>query len=405
MRGSITKRGKASWRIKFELTPDPATGKRRFHWETVRGLRKVAEARLTELLTSLDTGRYVERSAITVGEWVDDRIAHWETSGEISARSAEGYRRKFINYIKPHLGDTMLQALKPRGLERWHRDLRTSGRTRGSGGVGPLTIRSAHRILGKALAEAVKFDLIPRNVTSPASGGQRTPRVVKREVEIIAEDKIGPMLAKLRTNHETRGERGRPVRVGRTLYPKIVTLLFTGLRRGELLALRWCDLDLPGKRLRVAQAIEQTTKHGLRVKEAKSEAGRREISLPDIVVEALEEHRREQLEVRLRLGLGRMSSDDFVFVALDGGPQRPDNFSGDWHEMRGAVGVPRVGLHALRHTHASMLIAAGLDVVQISKRLGHASPAITLAVYSHFFRKDDTAVSAAINAAVAKLGK
>jgi integrase len=403
MRGNITRRGKASWRIKFDLPPGP-DGKRRIQFVTVRGAKKDAQAKLAEMLAAVGKGIFVEPSHITVGEWVSGRIDEWEASGDISARSAEGYRRKFINYIKPHLGHKLLQALTPRVLEGWHFELRTSGRKR-AGGVGPLTVRSAHRILGKALAEAVRYDLIQRNVASPAAGGQRTPRVMKREVEIISEETIVPMLAKLRASHEAWGERGRPVRVGRTLYPKIITLLFTGLRRGELLALRWCDLDFVQKRLRVCQALEQTTQYGLRVKSVKTEAGRREISLPDIVIEALEEHRRAQLEVRLKLGLGRIAPDDFVFVALDGGPQRPDNFSGDWKEIRAALGVPHIGLHALRHTHASMLIAGGLDIVQVSKRLGHASPAITLAVYSHLFRKDDSAVSAAINATLAKLGK
>lgn len=404
MKGNITRRGRESWRIKFDLPLSP-DGKRRTQFVTVRGSKKDAQQKLAELLAAVGNGTFIEPNHVTVSEWVSGRIDEWEASGDISARSAEGYRRKFINYIEPHLGGVLLQALKPRALERWHFVLRTSGRKR-AGGVGALTIRSAHRTLGKALAEAVKYDLLLRNVASPAAGGQRTPRVVKREIEIISEDKVGPMLAKLRASLEAAGERGRPVAVGRTLYPKIITLLFTGLRRGELLALRWCDLDLvEGKRLRVCQALEQTTKHGLRVKSVKTEAGRREISLPDIVVEALEEHRRAQLEVRLKLGLGRITPDDFVFVALDGGPQRPDNFSGDWGEIRAALGVPHIGLHALRHTHASMLIAAGLDVVQISKRLGHASPAITLAVYSHLFRKDDSAVSAAINATLAKLGK
>jgi len=141
----------------------------------------------------------------------------------------------------------------------------------------------------------------------------------------------------------------------------------------------------------------------VRIKSTKTGAGRRDITLPKIVIEALTQHRREQLEVRLRLGLGKLTGDAFVFPALDGGPQSPNNLSGDWREFRVAVKGPQVGFHALRHTHASMLIAERVDIVEISKRLGHADPSITLKIYAHLFRTDDSGSAAAINAALERL--
>jgi integrase len=134
-------------------------------------------------------------------------------------------------------------------------------------------------------------------------------------------------------------------------------------------------------------------------------AGRRDITLPGIAVDALTERRREQLEVRVRLGLGRLTDETLVFPALDGGYQSPNNLSGDWREFRIAIKGPNVGFHALRHSHASMLIAANVDIVEISKRLGHADPSITLKIYAHLFLSDDSKSAAAINATVARLGK
>src|SRR5262249_54258220 len=128
----------------------------------------------------------------------------------------------------------------------------------------------------------------------------------------------------------------------------------------------------------------------------------RDISLPDIVAEALAEHRREQLKWRLRTGLGRLPTNGWVFAARSGGLASPRNLTGDWAEAVAALDLPQVHLHALRHTHASQLIDAKVDIVRISKRLGHASPEITLRVYAHLFASDDREAADVINAALGR---
>jgi integrase len=121
------------------------------------------------------------------------------------------------------------------------------------------------------------------------------------------------------------------------------------------------------------------------------------------VVETLREHRRAQLELRMRLGLGKLSDDDLLFSTPDGAPISPRIFSVEWGRIAASVGMPGLTFHALRHTHASQLIAAGIDVVTISKRLGHASPNITLGTYAHQFRVKDDKAAQAINQALADL--
>jgi integrase len=189
------------------------------------------------------------------------------------------------------------------------------------------------------------------------------------------------------------------------MYPKAITSLFTGLRRGELLALRWnrVDLDSADKRIEVRETLEETKTGGVRFKVPKTKNSTRDISLPDIVVEALRDHRKQQLEMRFALGLGKLPDDALLFPKLDGSPQSPRAFSKQWEDVATSIGLPEITFHALRHTHASHLIDAGIDVVKISRRLGHASPAITLRVYAHLFRKRDDKSSAAINAAVTSL--
>src|SRR5258707_14844585 len=176
--------------------------------------------------------------------------------------------------------------------------------------------------------------------------------------------------------------------------------LFTGMRLAEGLALRWSCVDLDGKTIQIREALEPTKAHGIRFKQPKSKAGRRDITLPDILVHALREHRRAALELRMQLGAGRLPDDALLFANLEGEPLQPGNVSSDWGELAGRLGMPEVTFHALRHTHASQLIAAGVDIVTVSKRLGHAKPSVTLAIYAHMFTTDDSKAAAAINAAL-----
>jgi integrase len=167
--------------------------------------------------------------------------------------------------------------------------------------------------------------------------------------------------------------------------------LASGLRRGELLALRWQDVDLDGGTLRVEQALEET-KRGRVFKAPKTRHGRRMVTLPVSTVALLREHWKAQQEERLALGLGRAEPSSLVFADWDGAPRSPRTLTQQWRKEMKKAGL-KATFHSLRHTHASTLIAAGLDVLSISRRLGHGSPVITLGVYGHLFKSDDRAAA------------
>jgi integrase len=186
---------------------------------------------------------------------------------------------------------------------------------------------------------------------------------------------------------------------GHGLYPIAKMALATGMRRGELLALRWGDLDLSGATLIVKRSLEET-RAGLRFKSPKTKHGHRTISLPLSLVSSLRTHRRHQLELRIALGQGRPGPTALVFSSPEGSPMSPDNLSRDWRRVTASRKLPSVRFHALRHTHASALIASGLDVLTISRRLGHASAAVTLAIYGHLFRNTDREAADAIEVAL-----
>lgn len=373
--GHVRRRGKSSWELKFEVGRDPGTGKRKIAYHTFRGTKRDAQIKLAELVTAVGGGSYVEPNKITVAEFVRARVDQWENASAISARTAQRYRQLVENQIAPHLGAIALQKLRPLDIESWHTTLRTSGSAAG-GALAARTIGHAHRVLGKALAEAVKNDMVTRNVCQL----ETAPKVAEEELTIVQD--VPAFVEKL---------------TGRLRAPAMIAL-FTGMRLGEILALRWNRVDLDRKVIQVREALEHTKAHGIRFKPPKSKAGRRDITLPDVLVDVLRTHRRAQLELRLQLGTGRMPEDALLFADLNGNPLSPGSYSSAWADLAKAIGAPEVTFHALRHTHASALIDAGVDIVTISRRLGHAKPDITLRIYAHLFQKDDGKAAAAINA-------
>jgi integrase len=374
MRGHLKERSPGRWAIILDVNKD---GARKRKWHSFKGTKREAQAECARLINSLNEGGYVEAKKLTVAQYLNDRLAQWETGKRIGSKTAERYRELINNQVIPRLGDRRLQKLTAADVEAWHNALIGDG-------LSPRTIGHAHRVLSKALKEAARFDLVVKNVAAL----ETPPKVDSKEVEIVGQGRLPELLSKLRNSD---------------VYPQAMLSLFCGLRRGELLALRWKHVDLDRKLIEVREALEQTTAHGIVVKAPKSRAGRRDVTLPDIVVDTLREHRKAQLEFRLRLGLGKLSDDDLLFSTIDGKHISPRHFSCKvWPRFAASAGMPDINFHALRHTHASQLIDAGVDIVTISKRLGHSNPNVTLRVYAHLFRQKDDKAATAINEAVAK---
>jgi integrase len=289
-------------------------------------------------------------------------------AANVSRKTGERYRELMATHVVPRLGTLPLQKLRPVRLSELYATLLREGRGEGRG-LAPRTVGHVHRVLHKALAVAVDEELLSSN---PA-GRVKPPRVEAAEIEILAEGQVAAVLGKLQ---------------GRPLYPIVALALATGLRRGELLALAWGNVDLDAARLRVERSLEQT-KAGLRFKPPKTRHGRRSLSLPAWVVRDLRAHRKARQEQRMKLGLGQLPDDALVFANPEGEPRSPNAMSKEWVRTAAQLKLPAVTFHAFRHTHASQLIAAGMDVLTISRRLGHGSPTITLGVYGHLFSNTD----------------
>ena len=366
--GAIDERGPNRWRLRWRV------GDQRFS-KTIRGPKKAAQAELRRLLESADRGMHVVPDRTTVADylrgWLDSEV-------NIARKTAERYRQLVQQQIVPHLGAVPLQALRPSQIQEWHGTLLRQGGARGR----PLSARTvghAHRVLRRGLERAVELEIIVRN----AAASVRPPKVEAAEVAILTPEQITDVLARL-TDHP--------------LHPIVSFALGSGMRRGEICALQWGDIDLDAATVRVERSLEETAE-GLRVKAPKTRHGRRVVSLPANLVEIMRAHWRAQTELRLKFALGRPAPADPVFPLL---PEfdlyHPDKLSRDWGNVVRDRKMPRIMFHALRHSHASALIAAGLDVVTVSRRLGHGSPAITLGVYAHAFGATDRTAAQAIDA-------
>jgi integrase len=352
-RGHVAERGKGKWLIKFSVD-----NKQRYAW--CHGTRRDAEDKLAQLLVAASTGALVDPSQVTVGAYVRETLG---VARDLSARTLERYYEIAERQIIPHLGAIKLQRLRPEHIERWHATLLDTG-------LSPRTCIHSHRLLHKCLSRAVTNGVLVRNVAI-----HRPPKAEEREIEILSADQIAEVLAKLK---------------GHAMFPIVSLALSTGMRRGELLGLQWSDLDLDRGTLRVERSVEET-KAGLRLKPPKTKRGRRNLTLGEGAVALLRAHKVKQLELRLVIGLGKIEPTTLVFSTIEGELLRPRNITKAWSRM-----MPDRSFHSLRHTHVSLLIAAGVDILTISRRLGHSKAAVTLDTYGHLIEGADAAAAKAI---------
>ena len=361
--GHIRQRTPGSWELRYCLGRDPATGKRRTATATVRGDRRAAEKELRRLLRTLDTNEHVDPTRMTVREWLTAWLG--AVREEVSPKSHERYSEIVENFLAPELGALPITKLAPVHISTAYTRWATEGRRDGKpGGLSPQTRRHIHRILRTALARAVEQQVLARN---PADAfRKRLPKVERRELITLTADQSARLLEALAHSR---------------VYWPVLLALSTGMRRGEVLAVRWKNVDLEQGTLRVMESLEQT-KTSIRFKAPKS--GRhRAITLPAYAVEELRRLKRQQAEELLALGV-RQIGDTLLCCRADGEPHQPLSLTYEFARfMRRLKDLPRVRFHDLRHSHATQLLASGVHPKIASERLGHASVGITLDLYSH----------------------
>ncbi len=360
MKGHIRQRGPKTWAIKLYLGRDPITGKKKDKWHTFHGSKRDSQAEAARLIHELKTGAYVEPSRLTVADylekWLVDHARH-----NVSAKTFERYTEIVRKHVTPALGNIPLPKLAPLDIQSYYGEALDHGRRDGKGGLSPRTIKHHHRVLSQALRQAVRWRMLVRNPCDAVD----PPRPPHQEMSVLDQADAARLV---KASEET------------AIHIPVLLAVTTGMRRGEILALRWRDADLDGAAVSVTQTLEQTAS-GLSFKAPKTARGRRKISLPSLAVDALRRHKIRQTEERLRMG-ATYRDHDLVYCGADGTPRNPGDFSKEFARLATKLGMA-VRFHDLRHTHISHLLAEGVHPKVASERAGHASVAITLDVYSH----------------------
>jgi len=360
MTGNIRRQGKRSWEVRIYLGRTE-TGRKLYKSHTVRGTKRTAQRELAHLIDGLSAGTYVSPSRMTLANY----LARWLTDYarvNVAAKTFERYSEIVQLHLIPALGHHNLTNLQPLHIQAYYSEALQSGRRDGAGGLSAQTVLHHHRVLREALRHAVKWQLLARN---PADAVE-PPRAQPREIPALDEQEVAALLAAAE---------------GTRLATPVLLAVATGLRRGELLGVRWQDVDLNRGTLAVRQSLEQT-KNGLSFKEPKTRRGRRVVTLPPVAAEALRRHKTEQAKARLLLGPA-YQDHGLVFRRANGRPIDPAEFSNAFTALVAKSGVRRVSLHSLRHTNATLLLRANVHPKVVSERLGHATVGITLDTYSH----------------------
>lgn len=352
MKGYFRKRG-SKWSFTIDIGKD-AEGKRR--QKTASGFRtkKEAQAACAELITKLENNEYVEPSKKTMGEYIAEfmelRVKH-------NVRESTFNNQKSIvnKHIIPYFAELKLCDLVPEHLERFYNIKLVEG-------LSPNYVRCMHAILSKALRTAAERGLIIKNIGALVT----PPRAHDTEIKTWTFDQVNHFL------HTAKDRR---------LFIAYVLALYTGMRRGEILGLRWNDCDLENGKISVRQALYSVSGK-LVFQEPKTKGSRRVITLPDFAVASLRKHRAKQNELKLQLGEGY--DDHGLVVANNSGkPVNPSDLNVDFEYATKKAGLPRMRFHDLRHTHATLLLQLGENPKVVSERLGHSKIGITLDTYSH----------------------
>jgi integrase len=376
--GHIRQQGSGSWEIKFDLGRDPVTERRITKYVTFRGTKRGAQDELTRLLSQRNDGTYVEPTKMTVAQY----LRHWleaDIDRRVAARTAARHREIVEKNILPRLGHVPLRKLTAVHIEAFEAELQREGWVKARAkpnikdsasspsqekrGLSAQTVLHIHRTLSQALSHAVRVGVLFKNPAQQV----RPPRPPNREIRILGKGEIGTVLEAARDT---------------VLYAPILVAVTTGVRRGELLGLRWSDIDFSSGTLTVNQSLERI-RGKLAFKPPKTKTSRRTITLPATTIESLRQHYKSQLEQRLKLGLGR-DPRDLVFTRADGEPMDLDTLSKAFGRLVAETKVTQITLHGLRHTHISHLLMDGMHIKLVSERAGHANISTTLRLYAAY---------------------
>ena len=352
--GSIRKRKDGRWEGRYTAGHDPATGKQIFKSVLGKTQAEVKE-KLKKALVEAGQIDFTKSGKYTVGTWMDE---WFENVAKIKVRpsSHQTYRGYIDNHIKPNIGNIPLEKLTTMDLQKLYRTLLTKGRVdrieaeKQPRGLSAKTVRNINQVISSALDLAVAQKIIPGNPTDACE----LPKVEHREMQTIPEEQLQAFFAEARATG---------------VYEMYYIELATGLRRGELLGLKWQDIDWKNGIIKVRRQIARVDGQ---IVEAplKTKNSYRTVTISPQAIEVLKQQKAK-------------THDQYVFPSPNGGPISPDSVNNMLKRVLARAGIPKVRFHDLRHTFATIALQNGVDIKTVSGMLGHFSAGFTLDTYAH----------------------
>ena len=357
--GTIRQRSDGRWEARFTVGRDPGTGKQ-IQRSVYGSTQKEVRQKLAQAVAEVDNGTYQAPSKMTVGQWLD--IWQKDYLGGVKPFTAQGYEKNVRVYIKPALGAIKLDALNAHTVQKFINDMGKPHEDKPP--LSPKTVRNAHGVLHKALQQAVKVGYIRFN---PADACE-LPRLERKEINPLDSDAMAAFMRAI------GGHRFEAI---------YLTMLFTGMRRGEAFGLLWDCVDLDKGTIRIDRQLQNIPGRPGEFRLISTKNGKgRTITAAPFVVELLKKHRARQLRDRLKSG-PLWQDHGYVFCNEVGEHLSPSTVYHNYKEIVASIGLPDLRLHDLRHSYAVASLRAGDDVKTVQSNMGHHTAAFTLDVYGH----------------------
>ncbi len=394
MTGQVEPRGKGSYRLTVQcgIKDGKQIRKRRTaHAKTPHE----AEKMLAGFIVEVERGLVIDGKKMTFKEFVERWLKDY-AEANLAPMTLFRYKDLLTGFILPSLGHIKLDQLRPTHIIEFENMLRENGirRDKKPGGFSEKTIMQHHRIISSILNDAIQWQLLFSNPAARV----KPPKVPKKQAACYDEDQMVTLLGILDQ-----------------LLPEFLKFrvmvdlaLATGLRRGELMGLEWKDIDFDSCTLEVRQASQYLPGKGCFVKDPKNETSKRLISVPVNSIALLKKWKAQQSEQRLKVGdlwhkqNEKGEDENWVFTTWDGRQMHPDTPSKWFNKFLKKNNLPHIPFHGLRHTSATLLIAEGSDIKEVSGRLGHANTSTTGNIYAHFLKKADQAAAEKLNNLMAR---
>jgi integrase len=371
--GSITQLKNGLWQARVSIRkPDGELKRIAFYGKT----KKEAHEKLVKAQREIQTGSFVDPNKDNFGAWLSTWLSEYKKT-KVSISTLTLYEYVARVYVLPKIGDIQLQKLETRDIQKIVNsmlEIKKSSRL----------IRLAHQIIKGSLKQAVKEQKVFRNVADAVE----LPKLVYKEIKPLSKEECKKILDTTKRSRD---------------YPAYILEIATGLRRGELLALRWQDVDLKKGALQVKQSLSRISKPEgdkktqLVFKVPKTKKSQRVIKIPANAIAELRQHRKRQSEEKLACKgeyieenfVPGYKDHDLVFCKEDGRPEDPRAFTRRYEKALDKAGIPKTSFHALRHTAAVLLLQAGEKVKNVQELLGHENYSTTMDVYASYVPDDE----------------